>query len=195
MKKHLLIGTTIVALVLSFGLLFFGVYAALTQGFSINNKIHFAGGQNVKFLLKGQITGTVNDYDDQLKFNGDEGWQYDYDDPEHDTPNVTWNIPDLMMKSEGLEKDDIHLTYTFTIQNQGECAIVASFDGPGDLANGLIKNTYVQTGAAQETAGTSVQIGLASTATLKLKLTVEDINGFAGKELIAFSIIINAVTD
>ena len=98
-----------------------------------------------------------------------------------------------ILRFEGLEIEDIHLTYTFTINNQGECPIVAAFEGPGDLANGLIKTTYIQSGPGQEFEGSSVQIGLASTATLKLRLTIEDSTGFSGEEFITFSIIINAV--
>lgn len=195
MKKHFLIGTTIVAIILSFGLLFYSVYAALTQSFSINNKIHFAGSQDIKFLLKGQVTGTVNDFDDRLKLmvDGEEGWFYNYDDPEHDDSNLDWTLPDIVMKSEGLKLEEIHLTYTFTIHNQSECEITASFDGPGDLATGLIKTTYVQIGEDAETIGSSVQIPLATIATLKLKLTLASLEGFSGQELINFSININAI--
>lgn len=195
MKKHFLIGTTVVAIMLSFGLLFYSVYAAITQSFSINNKIHFAGSQNIRFLLNGQITGTTNDLDDRLKLvvDGQEGWLYDYDDPDHDESNLEWTLPDLVMKSEGLTLEEIHLTYTFTIQNQSECAISASFDGPGDLATGLIKNTYVKVGNGAEVLGSSAQIPLATTAILKLKLTLESMDGFSGSELINFSINIGAI--
>ena len=195
MKKHFLIGTTVVAIMLSFGLLFYSVYAAITQSFSINNKIHFAGSQNIRFLLNGQITGTTNDIDDRLKLvvDGQEGWLYDYDDPDHDKSNLEWTLPDLVMKSEGLTLEEIHLTYTFTIQNQSECAISASFDGPGDLATGLIKNTYVKVGNGAEVLGSSAQIPLATTAILKLKLTLASMDGFSGSELINFSINIGAI--
>ena len=195
MKKHFLIGTTVVAIMLSFGLLFYSVYAAITQSFSINNKIHFAGSQNIRFLLNGQITGTTNDLDDRLKLvvDGQEGWLYDYDDPDHDESNLEWTLPDLVMKSEGLTLEEIHLTYTFTIQNQSECAISASFEGPGDLATGLIKNTYVKVGNGAEVLGSSAQIPLATTAILKLKLTLESMDGFSGSELINFSINIGAI--
>ena len=195
MKKHFLIGTTVVAIMLSFGLLFYSVYAAITQSFSINNKIHFAGSQNIRFLLNGQITGTTNDIDDRLKLvvDGQEGWLYDYDDPDHDESNLEWTLPDLVMKSEGLTLEEIHLTYTFTIQNQSECAISASFEGPGDLATGLIKNTYVKVGNGAEVLGSSAQIPLATTAILKLKLTLASLEGFSGSELINFSINIGAM--
>lgn len=197
MKKHFLIGTTVVAIMLSFGLLFYSVYAAITQSFSINNKIHFAGSQNIRFLLNGQITGTTNDLDDRLKLKNPETnedfWLYDYDDPARDKSNLEWTLPDLIMKSEGLTLEEIHLTYTFTIQNQSECAISASFDGPGDLATGLIKNTYVKVGNGAEVLGSSAQIPLATTAILKLKLTLESMDGFSGSELINFSINIGAI--
>lgn len=198
MKKRFVIGTTIIAIVLSFGLLFYSVYAALSQSFSINNQIHFAGSQNIKFVLNGQVTGTTNDMDSRLKLsvNDEEGWLYDYDDPDHDDPILDWTLPDITIKSEGLTLDQIHLTYTFTIENQGDCDITAAFDGPGDLATGLIKNTYVQVGDGAETIGSSVQIPpLGTIATLKLKLTLASLEGFSGQELINFSILINAVND
>ena len=195
MKKHFLIGTTIVAIVLSFGLLFYSVYAALTQSFSINNKIHFAGSQNIKFILNGNVTGTTNDLDDRLKLmvDGQEGWHYDYETQGPEGSSLEWTLPDITIKSEDLTLEQIHLTYTFTIQNQSECEITAAFDGPGDLASGLIKTTYVQVGNGAETVGSSVQVPLSTTATLKLKLTLESLEGFSGQELINFSILINAV--
>ena len=197
MKKHFLVGTTIIAVILSFGLLFYSVYAAITQSFSINNKIHFAGSQNIKFVLYGQVTGTTNDFDDRLRLKnnatGENFWLYDFDSPDRDYPSFEWNLPDITMKSEGLEIDQINLTYTFTIQNQSECEISATFDGPGDLASGLIKNTYVKVGDGAEALGASVQIPLATTATMKLRLTLESLEGFSGQELINFSILINAV--
>ena len=197
MKKHLLIGTTVVAMILSLGLLFFSVYAAVSQSFSINNRIHFTGSQNVKFVLRGQITGTTDDSNPALTFKNpttnEDFWLYDKDDDNHNSTSASWEIPDLTIKSEGLSLEQVHLTYTFTIQNQGEAAIIASIDGPGDLASGLIKNTYVQTSASAEVAGTSVQIPIASTATIKIKLTLESLDGFSGQEYIAFSILINEV--
>lgn len=195
MKKHFLVGTTIAAVILSFGLLFYSVYAALTQSFSINNKIHFAGSPDIKFILNGQVTGTTNDLDDRLKLmvDGEEGWHYDYETQSAEMSNLEWTLPDITIKSEDMQLEDIHLTYTFTIQNQSGCEITAAFDGPGDLASGLIKTTYVQLGTGAETIGSSVQIPLATTAVLKLKLTLESLEGFSGQELINFSILINAV--
>lgn len=197
MKKRFLVGTTILAIVLSFGLLFYGVYAALTQSFSINNKIYFAGSTNISFELRGQLTGTTNDLDDRLKLKndatGEDFWLYDYDDETRDNPNFEWELPDVTMKSEELTLDQINLTYTFTIANRSECAISAVFDGPGALASGLIASKYVQVGDGVETVGDSVQIPQATTATLRLKLTLASLEGFSGQELVNFSIIINAV--
>ena len=81
MKKRFWVYTTILALILTFSVLFVSVYAALSQNISIKNTISFAGTDEVvKFSVDAKVTGTKND--EILKTS----WKYDYDDL--DCPNT-----------------------------------------------------------------------------------------------------------
>ena len=109
MKKRFWVYTTILALILTFSVLFVSVYAALSQKISIKNTISFAGTDEVvKFSVDAKVTGTKND--EILKTS----WRYD--DDVYDCPNTfDWDIGNIEFASEGKTIDQINITYTFVV--------------------------------------------------------------------------------
>lgn len=204
MKKRFWVYTTILALILTFSVLFVSVYAALSQNISIKNTISFAGTDEVvKFSVDAKVTGTKND--EILKTS----WKYDYDDL--DCPNTfDWDIGNIEFASEGKTIDQINITYTFVVTNQSSCPILAEFDGPnkhyeggdeGEIIEGLIGTHYVSLTDSRgiekkaETKGKYIELDLNDVATLKFVLTLKRIDDYTCNESIDFKILFSAVTN
>ncbi|MCI7003508.1 MAG: hypothetical protein MR904_04105 [Clostridia bacterium] len=204
MKKRFWVYTTILALILTFSVLFVSVYAALSQNISIKNTISFAGTDEVvKFSVDAKVTGTKND--EILKTS----WKYDYDDL--DCPNTfDWDIGNIEFASEGKTIDQINITYTFVVTNQSSCPILAEFDGPnkhyeggdeGEIIEGLIGTHYVSLTDSRgvekkaETKGKYIELDLNDVATLKFVLTLKRIDNYSCNENIDFKILFSAVTN
>mgnify|MGYP004641169045 FL=1 len=204
MKKRFWVYTTILALILTFSVLFVSVYAALSQNISIKNTISFAGTDEVvKFSVDAKVTGTKTD--EILKTS----WKYDYDDL--DCPNTfDWDIGNIEFASEGKTIDQINITYTFVVTNQSSCPILAEFDGPnkhyeggdeGEIIEGLIGTHYVSLTDSRgvekkaETKGKYIELDLNDVATLKFVLTLKRIDDYSCNESIDFKILFSAATN
>jgi len=182
MKKHFLIGTTIIAMVLSFGLLFYSIYAAVTPGFLVKNTISFAGSQNIKFNIAGAITGTNDPTNPDLTHV----WEYDYEQ----SPEVenSWVVGNLVFDSEQKDIEDIHITYTFNITNECETEITAAFVGPEGIVAPLVATQYVQVGTGSLNQGSQIDIPAYGTAVLILKLTLSEIENIHINQNVDFQI-------
>lgn len=183
MKKKFLIGATILAMVLSFTVLGISVYAVVNQSVAVKNTISFAGKtNNLHFIIDGRITGTKNDSDPKLGTR----WEYDYE-----TMGLVgheWNVGSIEFASEGLTVEEINITYTFQIQNLSSYPMEAKFNGPGELVAGLNKNYYVYKLGMEQTEASQIQINRNETATMVLKLTLDNIKDFSCNENINFAI-------
>ena len=114
MKKRVLIGSTIIALVLSVSLLTVSVLAAMGQVFGVNNKIVFLGvEQYVHCIINAEITGTTRDGAPELEYT----WEYNYADSEKDAPRCDWGIGELVFNQKGVAPGEERISYTFTVQN------------------------------------------------------------------------------
>lgn len=206
MKKRFWVYTTILALILTFSVLFVSVYAALSQNISIKNTISFAGTNDILgFSVRAKITGTKDDSEDRLK----DSWDYDYKDM--DSPNThDWNIGNIEFASEGKTVDQINITYTFVVTNKSSCPMLVEFDGPnkhlengdeGEIVEGLIGTHYVSStnkdGVEKiaETKNQRIILDLEDIATLKFILTLKRIDDYTCNESIDFKILFSAVTN
>lgn len=188
MRKKFLIGATILAIVLSFTVLGISVYAVVNQSVAVKNTISFAGKtNNLHFIIDGRITGTKNDSDPKLGTR----WEYDYE-----TMGLVgheWNVGSIEFASEGLTVQEINITYTFQIENLSSYPMIAAFNGPGDLVDGLNKNYYVYKLGMEQTEASQIQINRNETATMVLKLTLDNIKDFSCNENINFAIDITSL--
>ena len=200
MKKRFWVYTTILALILTFSVLFVSVYAALSQNISIKNTISFAGTDEIlRFSVNANITGTKDDSEDRLK----DTWDYDY--TKIDSSNThDWNIGNIEFASEGKTIDQINITYTFVITNKSSCQMLVEFDGPnkhlengddGEIVEGLIGTHYVSSNNKDgvekiaQTKGKQIQLDLNDIATLKFVLTLKRIDDYTCNESIDFKIL------
>lgn len=175
MKKRFTIATTVLAVFLTICILGASVYAALnSQTIGVSNTITFSGSsQNMSFIVKGLVRGST-------KENGNEPnvtWEYDYENSS--TNSFVWEIGALEFKTVGLTLDQIHITYEFTIENDGNCEILANFSGTDkQLTSGLVGTSYYrQTRLAERQTGTQVNIPLNGVAVLEYELTITDLEG------------------
>lgn len=187
MKKRFLIGTSIMAIVLSLGLLFYGVYSVFMPGFLVNNTISFEGSKNVKFSIYGEITGTKDRYSPNLKHL----WEYDYENSA--TNEDYWDVGSIEFDSEYKSIEDIHITYTFLITNLSESVINAEFSGPDGVTEPLKVTQSVKEGEGAFKEGSSVNVAAYGTATMTLKLTLTQIEDIHVNQLVSFSINLTAI--
>lgn len=166
MKKRLVIGATLVALMLSASLFAISVFAAVSQTFGVNNRIIFVGSDLIEFTLAAEITGTTKDGDDSLKTT----WNYSTDsDDNEDTKD--WNIEESLVFDEEDKVLDpnasnrVSITYTFNIAlSANSDKRVRAYISPASYdAASLIMNI---TGAV----GSEITIEKGSSATLKLEV-------------------------
>ncbi len=184
MKKRYLIGATVIALILSISAFFVSVYAAVKQTISVSNQITFAGNQNAKsFLVKGQISGTINDSNPNLRME----WEYDYEN-QIGLDGFNWNLGDLQFDSSSGNLNEIGITYTFTISNQNDKTIMAEFVGPNDLPSGLNKTFYAYNQESSPVEGSNITFGSYETVVLELKLTISDLDYYCKQAPVNFSI-------
>lgn len=121
MKKRMVIGASLVALILSIGLFTISIFAAVGQSFGVNNKIKFDGIDDaISFDMSAIITGTIDEGDERLE----KIWRYN---PENGhNPTMEWNIAgDLIFdeKNKSLEptaNNRIAINYSFTVTNNSE---------------------------------------------------------------------------
>lgn len=203
MKKRFWVYTTILALLLSFSVLFVSVYAALSQNVSIKNNISFAGtDQEIKFSLTALITGTKQDGADALKTS----WEYDMNDmDQQDT--YDWAVGNIEFDNEGKTIDEIKIVYCFNIKNASSCPLLVEFDGPnkkfeggveGEIIDGLVGTHYISLLDSEgnvvisEKKGTQIQMDMNQSAVLKFVLTVTRIQDFACNESIDFKLVFSA---
>ena len=183
MKKRFLIGATILAIILSFAILGVSIYAVVNQSIAVKNTISFAGKtNNLNFIIDGRITGTKNDLDPKLGTR----WEYDYETM--GLSGYEWNVGNIEFASEGLSVDEINITYTFQIQNLSSYPMLAAFNGPGELVDGLNKNFYVAKAGVPQSEGTQIQINRNEKGTLILKLTIESKQDFNCNQSVDFAI-------
>lgn len=165
MKRGIIIGSTVIAMILSISLFVFGAFAAFNQTFKITNSIRFEGsGQKIVFTLDGSITGTTNDDDPKLKYN----WTYDYDYTEENA--AVWNVGDIAFRTNGRKIAEIEIEYKFVIQNLGSSKILAYITGWESIDTEYLTPTIVGV------AGNEVLIDIGETkeVSLKIKPAVED---------------------
>lgn len=204
MKKRFWIYTTILALILSFSVLFVSVYAALSQNISIKNNISFAGkDEEIKFSLDGLITGTKQDGADALKTH----WDYEYE--KDGLMDNDWAVGNIEFDNEGKTLDQIKITYKFIIKNESSCPLLVEIDGPdkkfeggveGEIIEGLVGTHYVSLldGSGNELTpdkkDIQIQIPQNQSAVLKFVLTVKKLEDFTCNESIDFRLVFSAGT-
>lgn len=191
MKKRFIIATTVLAIVLTFCILGASVYAALnSQKIGVNNTITFSGSnQNMHFAIQGVVEGSTKEGAHQPK---SDLWEYEYE--KSATNSYVWEIGSLEFKTVGLTLEQIHITYCFTIENLGNCAVSARFDGTDKpLTEGLIGKSYTRQSRTDERAlGSTVSIPINGIAVMEYELTITDLEGTYTDD-IEFGIILQPV--
>ena len=188
MKKRFIIVATLLSLILTFSVLFISVYAAVNQTISITNQISFVGNKEAKkFTINAIITGTTKEQAPTFL------WEYDYEN-QKGLDGGNREVGDLEFDNRNKSLDQIHITYTFTIKNENNKRLIASFVGPGNLIEGLNQKTYAYKENSIETESTSVVFEENETAILKLKLTVSSLDFSCDKQPVRFSINIDVAS-
>ena len=192
MKKRFLVGATVLALILSVSLLLFSVYAAVNQTLSVRNTISFAGGaEGLKFTIDGRVTGARRAGSNESEDDISTFWEYDYD-RDGILPPHEWEIGDIVFDSDDKELEDIHITYTFVINNLSSYTYInARIEGPENIEEGLIKTTYAYEQDSSVQEGTQLNISRTKPGILQLKLTLEQIEDYSCKAEIKFNIILS----
>lgn len=185
MKKKMVIGASLVALILSVSLFAISVLAAVAQSFGINNKIEFDGIDDaIAFDMDAVITGTIDDGDERLSNT----WHYNAE-LSNDT-SLGWDIKgDLVFdeKDKTLEvgaSNRVAINYSFTVTNNSETGkrIKLYFNNISVDINVL--DTKVLNSSGQEV--TEVIVGVDQTETIIL--TVMPIIRFNGAQACNFSL-------
>ena len=181
MKSKLIFITSVMALVLTFGLLSISVFAAVSQNFGVNNRIVFVGNSLLSFDIDAEITGTKKDGDDSLKYN----WSYSN---ENDMPNSdTWSLAeDLTFDEEGKEINPtavnrVSITYTFTVENLSDTLNIAVY-----IENPTSIDTSVLTTNINGSANNKVVIAPKQTGVVSIE--VIPLERFQGAKTCNFSL-------
>lgn len=121
MRKKLVVGASLIALVLSVSLFAISVFAAVGQTFGVNNTIKFLGSpESLAFDLNAVVTGTTKDGDASLAHS----WSYDYE--KDSVTSQIWNVPGNLVFFEedkelgGAKGNRVEIVYTFNITNKSK---------------------------------------------------------------------------
>lgn len=121
MRKRLVVGASLIALVLSVSLFAISVFAAVGQTFGVNNTIKFLGSpESLAFDLNAVVTGTTKDGDASLAHT----WSYDYE--KDSVTSQIWNVPGNLVFFEedkelgGAKGNRVEIVYTFNITNKSK---------------------------------------------------------------------------
>lgn len=153
MRRKIILSTTIVSIAIALAIFCVGVYASMTQEFSMTNTIGFVSTSNVYFSFDGEISNCVQTQDDVWQESGayqtkDEylfakGLKYSQKFKEEDRLNADLPTSYIWTITEPIEYIDSKtaIVYTFVLSNYSEVKTKLSLSFKQNGTN--IKNQVV----------------------------------------------------
>ena len=153
MRRKIILSTTIVSIAIALAIFCVGVYASMTQEFSMTNTIGFVSTSNVYFSFEGEISNCVQTQDDVWQESGayqtkDEyllakGLKYVQEFKEEDRQDSTIPTSYIWTVSEPIEfiDDKTSIVYKFVLTNYSEVKTKLSLSFKQNGTN--IKNQVV----------------------------------------------------